>query len=277
MRSRRGVLTYCAASVMTGAVFGLSGCASGVALTTQGDIHSASAMALGQTLEMQISGGGAQAASRQFRKAFAEAQRLGRVLNPSDPASEVSRLNRQGFLDNPSLDLTQILGIAQILNSATDGGFDFVSAGAAGDVQVSADRIYLSRADMALNLESIAAGFIVDRVIAVLSEQGVSSALVNMGVSKALGVRSDGTSWTVKRGGVERALDAQAPAMSRLFSDRNMKNPYGVSHVSAAYAQGLAVAFMDMPRSAVLELTRQPLWSAVSVTRIGADGRIGPF
>ncbi|HLP68712.1 MAG TPA: FAD:protein FMN transferase, partial [Rhizobium sp.] len=64
-------------------------------------------------------------------------------------------------------------------------------------VHANRDRIAFAKAGMALTLNGIAQGYITDKVVALLRDTGVTSSLVEMGESRAIGAKADGSPWRI--------------------------------------------------------------------------------
>jgi thiamine biosynthesis lipoprotein len=159
----------------------------------------------------------ARAAQALLRHVSEEVRRLERIFSLYDPASEISRLNREGIAIGPSADLVDLLERAMAMSRLTDGAFDPTVqplwtlyathfAGSTADpngppradvegalsrigperLHLGRDRVSLARGS-ALTLNGIAQGYITDRIVELLREHGVSQALANMGEVRAIG------------------------------------------------------------------------------------------
>ncbi len=173
-----------------------------------------------------------------------EIDRLEDIFSLYRAGSALSRLNRDGALDGPPLELVECLGIAGAVHTATGGAFDptvqplwvaYATAYAAGavptdislsearsrvgwsHVQITPSRIAFGRPGMALTLNGIAQGYIADRVARVLEMDGLRDILIDTGEFRALGGQPDGSDWPVglRDGGRvplrDRALATSAP------------------------------------------------------------------
>ncbi len=183
---------------------------------------------LGADTEIQLYHPDAQAARAAIARCLAEVRRLEAIFSLEQPASALSRLNRNGRLIDPPPELVALLGRAAHFSRTTSGAFDVTvqplwelfrrhfSAGdadlngpAAGDigralsrvgyqqVQIGPERIALGCDGAAITLNGIAQGFITDRVTEMLRAQGFDHVLVNMGEMRALLGHPDGTPWRV--------------------------------------------------------------------------------
>ena len=151
--------------------------------------------------------------------------------------SELSRLNRDGRLDAPSLDFVRLLARSLDFARISDGAFDVSvqplwcvyadhfardrHAGAPDEgilaaardlvdyrqIELAPERVTLRRRGMALTFNGIAQGYIVDRVADLLVDAGLANVLLDLGEMRALGPRGDGTAWRV---GLK---DPQAPQL----------------------------------------------------------------
>jgi thiamine biosynthesis lipoprotein len=144
------------------------------------------------------------------------------------PDSALSRLNRDGFIENPPFDLVRVLSESLRHGEMTGGAFDVtvqplwdlyaahfsrpdasvegppaeaIAAAVARIGQdalvVEADRIRLARPAMSVTLNGIGEGYITDRVVDLLRAGGVEHAMVNMGEIYALGTHPGGEPWSV--------------------------------------------------------------------------------
>lgn len=132
------------------------------------------------------------------------------VLTRFDPASPVARLNRDGRLDNLPPELRDVLHRSLAISAATDGDFDisvlpvleyFESMRQpavldAGDrvrigerdhlinyrhIALDAQGVRFTRPGMAVTLDGLAKGYVIDQGIASLKASGIEHALVDAG------------------------------------------------------------------------------------------------
>jgi len=158
-------------------------------------------------------------------RAVSEIDRLEQIFSLYRSDSQLSVLNRDGQLLNPSFDLIQLFSVCSSLNARTKGVFDPTiqalwslyarrySAGITPDasdiakarkiigwkhVEFSQERIFFHRPGVVVTLNGIAQGFIADKIMQLLRAQGVSNVLVDTGEIAALGTTPDGKRWSVK-------------------------------------------------------------------------------
>jgi thiamine biosynthesis lipoprotein len=189
------------------------------------DLHEWHGSALGAAASIRLAHDDSAAAQRLIEGCVAEIARLERLFSLYDPWSEISRLNRAGGLDEPSLEMVELLGRCAGISELTLGRFDitvqplfrryadhFTQADAdpAGPsvedllplvdwrgVQLSSGRISLARPGMAITLNGIAQGFITDRIADRLRAAGMTDVLVDIGELRALGHHPAGRPWRV--------------------------------------------------------------------------------
>lgn len=218
----------------------ISAAMSGLALLPMPDGHAAAhadtagklriwhGTALGADATMQLHHPDPVAADALVARCLREARRLEQVFSLYRPGSAISRLNRAGHLDDPPMELVELLGISRQFSGLTGGAFDVTvqplwtlyaahfsapdanprgpaperiatalrRVGAAG-VQVSPTRLGFTTAGMQITLNGIAQGYITDRIVALLRAEGIDRSLVDMGEIRTIGTRPDGHRWTV--------------------------------------------------------------------------------
>lgn len=159
---------------------------------------------------------------------LAELERLESVFSLYRPDSALRRLNRDGVLEAPPLDLVVLLNEAMRYGDLSGGAFDvtvqplwdlyaghFAVPGAdpAGPpdeavaaaralvdyrgIRVLPERIAFERAGMAVTLNGIAQGYVTDRIADRLRRDGLRQVLVHMGETRALGPAGEGRPWRV--------------------------------------------------------------------------------
>lgn len=160
-------------------------------------------------------------------RAFDEMDRLIGLLNRYDPRSALSDLNASGRLDRPPPELYQVLEAAADVHRRSGGAFDVTVAPllalfrehlagpaaaepdaadirgtlervGARHVAVSRRRVTFAREGMAVTLDGIAKGQIVDAMAGVLDRCGVEQYLIDAGGDiRTRGTREAGHPWTV--------------------------------------------------------------------------------
>ncbi|MBK8907061.1 MAG: FAD:protein FMN transferase [Rhodospirillales bacterium] len=166
------------------------------------------------------------AAEAAVRAAQAEIDRLEAEFSLFRGDSAVCRLNRDGRLDAPSMDMLRLLDESRRWSARSGGAFDisvqplwrlyaehFLRRTGAEDpppaavaralalvdyrkIAVAPDRVTLAPG-MAVTFNGIAQGYITDRVADLLRDHGWTHVLVGLGEWRALGPRGDSAPWTV--------------------------------------------------------------------------------
>jgi thiamine biosynthesis lipoprotein len=173
-------------------------------------------------------------------RAFEEMDRLIGLLSRHDRTSPVSHLNATGRLDGPPPEVRAVVGAGLAFHGASAGAFDISvapllelfgarlgadapSAPSAAEVRetlervgarhvaASRRRIAFARTGMAITLDGIAKGYIVDALARVLERHGVKRYLVDAGGD----IRSRGT----KEGGAPWAVAVRDPSGGETYPD----------------------------------------------------------
>ena len=157
-----------------------------------------------------------------------EIRRLEKIFSLYDGSSALSRLNRSGSLDMPPLDLIRCLDDAAQISGITNGAFDITvqplwdlyarhfarspgsitgpdadeiaTAAALVDftaVQFDPQRVSFGNPGMKVTLNGIAQGYITDRVAELLKTRGFGNVLIDLGETRGLGQKLDGSDWKV--------------------------------------------------------------------------------
>jgi thiamine biosynthesis lipoprotein len=184
--------------------------------------------ALGADAVLQIHHPDPGAADRLIACSLEEVRRLERILSLYDPDSALVRLNRDGGLGEPPLDLVRVLAESAHFHRLTGGAFDVTvqplwelyaghfgrtDADPAGPprgaveaalarvgqdgIELSPERIRFARPGMGVTLNGIGQGYVTDRVVERLREGGVEHALVDMGETRAIGDHPAGGAWSI--------------------------------------------------------------------------------
>jgi thiamine biosynthesis lipoprotein len=184
--------------------------------------------ALGADATLQIHHPDGAVAERLIEASLAEVARLEQVFSLYRRDSALSRLNRDGVLEEPPFDLVRLLSESRRYGALTGGAFDvtvqplwdlyaehFARPGAAPDgppadavaavlacigqqaLEVDPARVRLARPAMRVTLNGIGQGYVTDRVVEILRAGGVEHALVDMGETRTIGGYPDGGPWSV--------------------------------------------------------------------------------
>ncbi len=182
-------------------------------------------IALGADASIKIYAADAASARQAFDSAFSEIKRQENIFSLYAPTSEIVQLNKQGFIKNPSPDFVKLLHFAVNVSRETNGVFDpTVQAHWRKDgdtalinyqnIIVDKRIIYFRKKGTSITLNSIAQGFITDKVAEVLQANGITNALVDLGEKYALGTHPNGRKWKILSGGKVYELENEAIATS---------------------------------------------------------------
>jgi thiamine biosynthesis lipoprotein len=194
---------------------------------------------MGADAGIMIHGHDRHEAQRIATMAAAEARRVEAAFSLYRPDSELSRLNSEGMLANPSHDFRVLLTHAVTAHGKTEGAFNvaiqpwwralaravaetgrppvdverqrLLALADPSRITISAARIELAP-EMALTFNGIAQGYATDRAAELLGSEGLSDILVDLGETRAL----PGRAWTLATEGGRRIdLARRAFACSR--------------------------------------------------------------
>ena len=159
--------------------------------------------------------------------AFEEMDRLAAILSRYEPSSAVSVLNGDGYIADAPAELTQVVGSALQLHKLSRGAFDIsvqplvdlfresltgeapapptseqmMSALAlvdSGNIDLSKRAVSFRVPGMAITLDGIAKGYIVDKMAEVLKRRRVKNYLINAGGDiRTAGTKEKKQPWTV--------------------------------------------------------------------------------
>ena len=220
-------------------------------------LHRWSGAALGAAAEIVLHDPDGAHARHLIARCVAEIDRLEDVFSLYRPESALSRLNRDGRLAAPPLELVALLAEARLYSERTEGAFDatvqplwrlhaahFAQPGAdprgpaeaalaearalvdyrAVDIEPAAIRF--ARPGMAVTLNGIAQGYITDRVAALLQDAGMDDVLLDIGEVRALGRHPAGRPWRV---GLRRAAEPETLARTVTLADRAVATSAGIA------------------------------------------------
>jgi FAD:protein FMN transferase len=248
--SRRRFLQIIAATSVSGLATVRAGAATAAA------IQSWEGEALGADASIALAGLDPYRAERLLQSCRQEISRLERIFSLYLQNSALSRLNANGALADPPVELIGLLDTCRQVFVLSGGGFDptiqplwRLYADTYGDPRsprapdaseiaarrsligfdaVSWDRrrVAFRRPGMAMTLNGIAQGAITDRITALLHNAGATHALVNVGEYAAIGHHPDGRAWQV---GIQdpRGADATVDIMELVDQAVATSGAYG--------------------------------------------------
>ena len=221
-RSRRGVLKIAAAAAVVPTLVG------GVrAIAPRGRLYDWQLEVMGAVSELAFWHTDPVVAGRTIDQVRTEVTRLDGIFSLHRGDSEISRLNRDGFLDNPSWELRDQLSAGRRFSELSGGAFDisvqplwqlyaahFWTGNKSADIDLAARRvaerlvdyrridigprrIVLGRPGMGVTLNSIGQGFVADRIADMLREQGFKHVYADLGETRLIGGHPDGRPWRI--------------------------------------------------------------------------------
>ena len=178
---------------------------------------------MGTYVQITVMDESAARAEDAVNNVFAEMTRLENLLTRFSTTSPVAELNASGRINDAPPEMMQVLAAAEMAYKASHGAFDItvlpllqtvesrVRAGAGSFETAQAknlvgfekmsrlgNNVRFDRSGMAITLDGIAKGFIVDRAIDELKSAGIKNALVNAGGDiRALGGKSAAHGWQI--------------------------------------------------------------------------------
>ncbi len=220
-------------------------------------LHRWSGIALGAAAEIVLYDPDASRARRLIARSVAEIDRLEDVFSLYRPESAISRLNRDGWLGVPPLELVALLAEARSYSERTEVAFDVTvqplwrlyathfarpgadprgpaeaehaNAQALVDyraIEIKPAEVRFARRGMAITLNGIAQGYITDRVATLLQDAGMGDVLLDIGEVRALGRHPDGRPWHV---GLRRAAEPETVARTVALTDRAVATSAGIA------------------------------------------------
>lgn len=190
--------------------------------------------ALGTTVTITVYNAEPRAAESALAEAFSAIERVEQTMSLYRPESQLSRLNRDGYLANPKPSLVQVLETALHLSVQSNGAFDvsvqplwMAYEQAAKEerlpteteirnakdlvnwkaIEVADDHIALAKANMALTFNGIAQGYAADVAACALRAHGIQHALIDSGEISSVGTPADKDHWTI---GIKHPRDKEA-------------------------------------------------------------------
>lgn len=157
--------------------------------------------------------------------AFSEVERVETIMNVFDERSEVSRLNKQGYLEDASEDLIYVIREAEKISRLTDGVFDITVAPLIeyidknfsteygffenglkevsrlvdySSLRIEGKQISFLKKNMKIILGGIAKGYAVDLAAETLKNHGIKHGLINAGGDiRVFGGKMDEEPWKI--------------------------------------------------------------------------------
>jgi thiamine biosynthesis lipoprotein len=258
--SRRQALKVVAAAAAVPAVI------SGVRfLAPKARFHTWNGEALGAVSSMTIWHPNADFAQQTMRRMLTKVARLESVFSLFRPESELSRLNKESLIRNPSRDLVTVMEAARGIGAASNGAFDPTvqrlwdlyaryfsvdyanpAGPPAADIESARRMVDYRRIDVAQNevrfttpgmsatLNGIAQGYITDRITDLLRNEGFEHVVIELGETRVLGDHPDGGPWQValrdQDGSTDRKVYISDGALAMSGGYGTVFDPSGHNH-----------------------------------------------
>ncbi len=221
--SRRGLLKIAAAAAVVPTLAGTVR-----ALAPRGRLYDWQLEVMGASSELALWHEDAKVAGRTIDQVRSEVARLDGIFSLYREDSEISRLNRDGAIDNPSWELRDQISAGRRFGELSGGAFDisvqplwqlyaahfWTGSEKSADIDAAARRvaeklvdyrlieigprrIEFGRRGMGITLNSIAQGFVADRIAGMLSEQGFAHVYADLGETRLIGGHPDGRPWRI--------------------------------------------------------------------------------
>ncbi len=249
-------------------------------------LHHWRGILLGAQVNLSVAHSSRAQAERIFGVCVGEVKRLEQIFTLYDSHSELSRLNANGVLRDPSPEFIDILQQSLEYRKLTGGAFDvrikaiedgIVSVFPEGqDMIVDRDMIAFKDKDMSITLNGIAQGYITDQMTDLLRNEGLSNVLVELGETRAIGGHPAGRDWQI---GLMDHRDIALLNNMALASSSAMNGDTGKPHIydardgrlvqsprlvsviaqSAAMADALSTAFISMSNEEIADLKSREL------------------
>jgi len=168
----------------------------------------------------------ADTAETALNAAFARIEEIEQIASIYDSESEAFQLNQNGYIENPSEDLSNLMTLSLDYYELTDGNFNIavqpllelwegglwkespevqqskidetLSLIDLDNITIAENRIDFKQEGMEITLGGIAKGYAVDEALAVLSQMGIEHTLLDAGGDMAaIGAKPEGELWNV--------------------------------------------------------------------------------
>jgi len=192
------------------AIGGIAGAGVKLGLDRIGSVETISEtrLLMGTVVNLKVVSPDRDAAQHAVWACFDRMEALERLLSRFQPQSELSRLNREGHLDGANSHLLSLLTQSRQISELSSGAFDitikplvdlYQKHAAQGDlpkkediqttlelvnyrgIQVKDNQVSLEKKGMAITLDGIAKGYIVDQGVSALKQHGFRDVLVEAG------------------------------------------------------------------------------------------------
>lgn len=180
-------------------------------------------ISLGSQAEITIYHHNEKEAKYILKNSVKKLSHLENIFSIYKDESQLSILNKNGYINNPDIEMIKLLNLSKKYSKITNGAFDitvqplwniynesFTNYGRPpSDKQISTalslvdwqsikiakDKISYAKEGMSSTLNGIAQGYITDRIAENLIDAGISNTLVQLGEYRGIGDHPDGRPW----------------------------------------------------------------------------------
>ena len=228
-------------------------------------VHRISFQALGADCQITLPGSSG-AAHHAVGRIRTEIEAIEQAFSLYRKNSQLSRLNRDGFLSEPSQTFLSGFQFAQALHAETGGAFDptvqalwqahatRTDPGPVGMSNLVHDKtgIRFTKPNMSATFNGIAQGIATDHAVAVLESLGYRNVLANLGEFRALGQNPNGNPWRI---GVQNPASG---TIATILSPTPTASAIATSEPRGTLIAGSPHAFDPFSRSG-------PRWASVTI------------
>lgn len=180
---------------------------------------------MGTIVNFTIIGPDKERCNQALDTTIAHMEERGSTISTYNPESDISKLNRQGFIDNADSTLIKVVSMALEMSRLTEGAFDPTVFPLLGlyrtmkkedtlpprdeiaralslvdyrNVQIDGKNIRYTKSGMAMTLDGIGKGYIVDEGVRIINSLGFANVCIEAGGDLMVtGTKKSGAPWTI--------------------------------------------------------------------------------
>ena len=179
-------------------------------------------------------------AKQTIQKALKEVERLENIFSLFRNDSDIVRLNKNGYLNNPKKEFVELLNFAQKISKLSDGYFDITVQNlwiayskfsnneellkeelekrkkliSWKNIEISNEKIAFKEKGVKITLNALAQGFITDKITQLFKQNGLENVLVNFGEFRSLGKPSQNRDWQLSINNTKNIISLKDLAVS---------------------------------------------------------------
>ncbi|MBS9782831.1 MAG: FAD:protein FMN transferase [Arcobacter sp.] len=178
-------------------------------------------------------------AQKTIYLALKEVNRLENIFSLFRSNSDIVKLNKNGFIDNPKNEFFELISFAQKISKLSDGYFDITvqnlwiahkrfsnkekllnkelekmkSLISWRDIKLTREKISFKQKGMKITLNAIAQGYITDKITEFFKNKGFENILINFGEYRSFGKASN-RNWRLSINNTKNIIDLNNRAIS---------------------------------------------------------------